>query len=180
MSQAIKNPIGVDVGFKHLAVLSSGKRYKKCSPVFAANQLAANHDLICTEARSPVLAKFDWFFDLLDEACAKHSRVHVYIDRYYPSTRTCSNCFFIREAVPLSVRTWGCNECFTIHDRDVNAAKNILRVGLSLHNQQSLKRDRRPHLLPLLKDAFTPQPHALTSPLATGFSAHRAQLSEEC
>lgn len=53
----------------------------------------------------------------------------VKIDRWYPSSKTCSNCGHIIEQLPLSIRVWTCPECQVHHDRDINAAKNILAVG---------------------------------------------------
>jgi putative transposase len=52
------------------------------------------------------------------------------IDRWYPSTKTCSNCLMERTELPLRVRKWQCPACGAVHDRDVNAAQNIARVGL--------------------------------------------------
>lgn len=55
----------------------------------------------------------------------------VKIDRYFPSTKACYECGH-RETVGLSDRTWQCSGCGAAHDRDVNAAKNILREGLRI------------------------------------------------
>ncbi len=49
------------------------------------------------------------------------------IDRWFPSSKTCSNCL---AEMPLRVREWHCPVCGAIHDRDVNAAQNIASVGL--------------------------------------------------
>ena len=49
--------------------------------------------------------------------------------RYYPSSKTCSKCSHQVKELPLSIRQWECTECRTIHDRDVNAAKNLLRFS---------------------------------------------------
>lgn len=51
----------------------------------------------------------------------------VEIDRYFPSSKTCSKCGFILDELPLSKRKWECPQCKTTHDRDVNAAKVILK-----------------------------------------------------
>jgi putative transposase len=53
----------------------------------------------------------------------------VAIDRFYPSTKTCSACGCVNQEMTLSTRTWSCKECRVVHDRDENAAKNILAVG---------------------------------------------------
>ena len=54
------------------------------------------------------------------------------IDRWYPSSKTCSSCDYIIDKLPLSVRKWKCPKCSCEHDRDVNAAKNIHRQGLTI------------------------------------------------
>lgn len=54
------------------------------------------------------------------------------IDRWYPSSKTCSGCDYIIDKLPLSVRKWQCPKCGENHCRDINAAKNIYRQGLSI------------------------------------------------
>lgn len=53
------------------------------------------------------------------------------IDCFYPSSKRCSECGHVIDVLPLDKRRWKCPECHTNHDRDVNAAKNILAVGLA-------------------------------------------------
>lgn len=53
------------------------------------------------------------------------------INRWYPSSKTCSCCGYKLESLPLSVREWDCPSCNTHHDRDLNASLNILQVGLN-------------------------------------------------
>lgn len=60
-----------------------------------------------------------------------YGRTLVSIDQWFPSSKTCSYCGHKRETLKLSVRNWTCSECGTEHDRDINAAKNIRRQGLS-------------------------------------------------
>ena len=55
----------------------------------------------------------------------------IAVDRFFPSTRLCSGCGSLREKLPLSVRAWMCGTCGRAHDRDVNAAKNLLAAGLA-------------------------------------------------
>ena len=56
------------------------------------------------------------------------------INRWFPSSKTCSECGVIQESMPLNIREWRCASCGTQHDRDINAAKNIKRIGvLQLH-----------------------------------------------
>lgn len=47
--------------------------------------------------------------------------------RYFPSSKTCSECGQVVKKLPLEIRQWQCQECLKIHDRDVNAAKNLLK-----------------------------------------------------
>ncbi|MGD9663160.1 MAG: RNA-guided endonuclease InsQ/TnpB family protein [Porticoccaceae bacterium] len=53
----------------------------------------------------------------------------VAIDQWFPSSKRCSSCGYISESMPLDVREWQCPECGSRHDRDINAAKNILAAG---------------------------------------------------
>jgi putative transposase len=59
-------------------------------------------------------------------------RTYVEIGRFFPSTKRCSGCGFVVERLPLAVRVWECPECKAFHDRDVNAARNILAAGLAV------------------------------------------------
>jgi putative transposase len=64
--------------------------------------------------------------------CHWYGRTYIEIDRWFPSSKRCSNCGHIVEKMPLSVREWQCPECGTHHDRDINASKNILAAGLAV------------------------------------------------
>ena len=72
----------------------------------------------------------------LEYKSAWHGRTFVRIDRWYPSSKLCStpDCEFRNDAMPLDVREWRCPACELTHDRDSNAAKNILAVGLADSN----------------------------------------------
>jgi putative transposase len=61
-----------------------------------------------------------------------YGRTYHKIDRFYPSSKLCSTdgCGYKHADLTLSVREWVCPECETLHDRDINAAKNILNKGL--------------------------------------------------
>jgi len=63
--------------------------------------------------------------------CQRAGRRLIVTGRWYPSTKTCSACGFVLAELPLKVRAWRCPSCRTRHDRDLNAAKNILAAGLA-------------------------------------------------
>jgi putative transposase len=61
--------------------------------------------------------------------CERYGRTLVTIDRWYPSSKTCSACGHLLAELSLSTRRWTCPACLARHDRDINAAKNILAAG---------------------------------------------------
>jgi putative transposase len=77
-------------------------------------------DASWTEMRTMLEYKTQWY-----------GRNLVVIDRWFPSSKLCSNCGTLRNKMPLNVREWTCG-CGTTHDRDVNAAINILAAGLAV------------------------------------------------
>ncbi|MFD9461077.1 RNA-guided endonuclease InsQ/TnpB family protein [Streptomyces sp. NPDC060027] len=68
---------------------------------------------------------------MLEYKCAWYGRELVVIDRWFPSSKLCGACGSVRGELPLNVREWTC-DCGVTHDRDVNAAKNILAAGLAV------------------------------------------------
>ncbi|PHM07719.1 transposase [Nostoc sp. 'Peltigera malacea cyanobiont' DB3992] len=62
-----------------------------------------------------------------------YGRTFVKIDRWFPSSKRCGHCGHIVDKLPLNIREWDCPKCGTHHDRDVNAAKNILAAGLAVN-----------------------------------------------
>jgi putative transposase len=64
--------------------------------------------------------------------CDWYGRTLIKIDRWFPSSKRCGHCGYIVEKLPLNIRAWDCPQCGTHHDRDVNAAKNILAAGLAV------------------------------------------------
>jgi len=61
-----------------------------------------------------------------------YGRVIVTIDKFYPSTKQCNHCGNVNPMITLNDREWQCPACGTIHDRDRNAAVNILKEGLRI------------------------------------------------
>jgi putative transposase len=88
--------------------------------------------------RNPNLAKaisdVSWgmFTNFLAYKLDKKGGKLVEIDRWFPSSKLCSNCYHQVEAMPLDVREWTCPHCGTRHDRDGNAATNIREEGIRL------------------------------------------------
>ena len=69
------------------------------------------------------------FVGILRQVAEKYGCLVHKIDRFYPSSKLCE-CGYKNEGLKLSDREWACPECGKIHDRDVNAARNILRRGI--------------------------------------------------
>ncbi|WP_309738805.1 zinc ribbon domain-containing protein [Chamaesiphon sp. OTE_20_metabat_361] len=65
-------------------------------------------------------------------ALERSGKILVKVDRFFPSSKTCSNCYHRVSSLPLDVRHWTCSSCGTHHDRDVNAAQNLKAEGLRL------------------------------------------------
>jgi putative transposase len=78
-------------------------------------------DAAWADLRSMLEYKADWY-----------GRTVIAIDRFYPSSKTCSACGVIGTSLSLSVREWACAGCGAVHDRDVNAAKVIRAAGLAV------------------------------------------------
>ena len=87
-----------------------------------------NHRL----AESIAEMNFGEFRRMLEYKARWYNRKIVFVDRYYPSSKTCGHCGYKYKNLTLSVREWDCPECGTKHDRDINAAVNILHEGMRL------------------------------------------------
>lgn len=84
-----------------------------------------NHKL----ARSISEQGWGEFSRQLEYKCKWYGREFVKVDRFFPSSKTCSKCGHVVQKMPLNVRSWTCPECDAKHDRDINAAINILAAG---------------------------------------------------
>ena len=67
--------------------------------------------------------------EIVRHPSAWYGRDLVVIDRWYPSSKTCSACGHLLTELSLGTRQWTCPSCGARHDRDINAAKNILAAG---------------------------------------------------
>jgi putative transposase len=82
-------------------------------------------------ARAIADAAWSEFRRMLEYKAGWYGREVIVVDRWFPSSKLCSACGTVAEAMPLDVRSWTCG-CGTTHDRDVNAAKNLLAAGLAV------------------------------------------------
>jgi putative transposase len=87
--------------------------------------MVKNHAL----ARSLSDAGIGMAMRMLEEKGERYGKRIVRVDRFFPSSKMCSNCGHVVSVLPLSTREWDCPSCGAVHDRDENAAKNILAVG---------------------------------------------------
>ena len=71
------------------------------------------------------------FLKIIDFVATKKGKVVSYIDRWYPSSKECSECQYVLDSLPLDIRYWICPNpaCNARHGRDENASKNIKRAG---------------------------------------------------
>ena len=74
---------------------------------------------------------FGEFLQILEWVAKKKGKQVVFIDRWYPSSKTCAECGHVVDKLDISVREWRCPSCGSINGRDENAAKNICAVGAS-------------------------------------------------
>jgi len=93
----------------------------------AVSNMQKNHCL----AKSISDAGWSEFVRHLEYKSLWYGRTLVGIDRWYPSSKRCSDCGYTVPKMPLKVREWVCPECGSIHDRDINAARNVLTAGLA-------------------------------------------------
>lgn len=111
----------------------------------ATARLASENQVVCLEdlnvkgmlrnrrlSKAVADASFSEIARQLEYKCAMRGGAAVRVGRFYPSSKTCSACGHVLEELPLSARHWRCPECSAAHDRDANAAKNILAEGLRI------------------------------------------------
>ena len=110
-----------------------------------SKELADTYDIVCVEninlrnmSRCLKLGKsthdngFGLFRNLLEYKLNDRGKYFVKIDKWYPSSKTCSVCGYKNAGLKLRDRTWVCDSCKTIHKRDYNAAVNIQKEGLRI------------------------------------------------
>lgn len=77
---------------------------------------------------------FGEFRTVLEQKCNEYDTTIFYVDKWYPSSKTCSSCGTINKSLKLSDREWVCTECGTCHNRDFNAALNLEQYFTNQYN----------------------------------------------
>ena len=126
VSRSIVGKNHATIALEDLAVAQMGK---------ARSLAKAIHDASWSELVRQLTYKQDW-----------NGGKTVKIDRFYPSSKTCSACLFVLKELPLSVRDWTCPNCGATHDRDINAAKNIRTAG-ERQGVESAKEPRKRNII---------------------------------
>jgi len=112
-----------------------------------STEIVKNHDIISVEnlnvkgmmknhKLAQAIADVSWskFNAMLEYKSKWNNKEYVKIDRWFPSSKTCSSCGWINQSLELKHREWTCDGCGETHDRDINASKNILKQGLNIIN----------------------------------------------
>ena len=80
---------------------------------------------------------------MLEYKCNWNDKQFVKIDRFFPSSKTCSKCGWIKQDLTLNIREWSCISCGENHDRDFNASQNILKQGLNILSGSGTESDTK-------------------------------------
>ena len=127
-----KARLRVAVAHRRVRDQRADHHHKLALRLIRENQTIAVEDLAVAGLARTRLAKSvhdaGWatFLGLLEAKAAQHDRQVVKVGRWVPTSQTCSACGYRDGPKRLSVRVWACPACGTVHDRDVNAARNIL------------------------------------------------------
>jgi len=155
-------------------------QHKLSTQIIRENQAVYVEDLCVIGLGRTRLAKSvhdaGWasFTGMLEYKAARHGRTFGRVDRFFPSTRRCSACGRINEKMALDVRVWDCL-CGAAHDRDVNAALNVLAAG-QVDNSNDRGAQVRPGLVRAPRGEAVTHPDAACSPPSVeGISVLRAK-----
>jgi putative transposase len=145
-----------------------------------ANELAARFDLVGIEdlnvagmthnrplARALADAGLGQMRTIITTECADRNTPVMVVGRFYASSKTCSACGAVKAKLPLNIRTFDCDHCGMSLDRDVNAAHNIAREAVRLHEHQQHEANVA-GLRPETENA-DPRPHK-TTPAKAGMA----------
>jgi putative transposase len=142
-------------------------QHKLSTAIIRDNQAVYVEDLCVAGLGRTRLAKSvhdaGWasFVGMLEYKAARYGRTFGRADRFLPSTRMCSDCGRINEKIALNVRAWDC-PCGSTHDRDVNAAMNVLAAGRT-ESLNACRARVRPALVPAPREEAGIRPDAACS-----------------
>lgn len=119
-------------------------------------KLIKENDVICIEnlnvkgmtknhklAKAIQKASFGTLVNMLKYKATWHNRQIIEVGRFYPSSKTCHCCSHKMNYMGLEIREWTCPNCYTTHDRDINAAINIKNEGLRILDKQGMERNSK-------------------------------------
>lgn len=136
-----KNKARIKVARQHEKItnIRTDFHHKLSTRIINENQVIVLEDLnVSGMVRNRKLARaisqqgWSQFLTLLKYKTTMYGRELIQVDRFYPSSKTCSSCGTIQSSLPLSIREWTCDACGITHDRDINAAKNLMALGTSV------------------------------------------------
>lgn len=139
-----------------------------------STEIVKNHDIISVEdlavknimknhklAQSMSDVSLGSFYTMLEYKSKWNDKTIIKIDRFFPSSKMCSNCGWINQDLTLNIREWTCPSCGEKHDRDFNASKNILNQGLKILSGSGIESDikqKQVEALPL-GESMKPETH---------------------
>ncbi|MEU8110877.1 transposase [Micromonospora sp. NPDC048947] len=158
----------VKVARAHARVADSRRdwQHKLSTSIIRDNQAVYVEDLCVVGLGRTRLAKsvhdagWSSFTGMLEYKAARYGRRFARVDRFFPSTRMCSDCGRVNEKMTLNVRAWDC-PCGAAHDRDVNAAKNVKAAGQADFNDRGAQ--VRPASVPAPRGEAVTHPDAACS-----------------
>jgi putative transposase len=139
-----------------------------------STEIVKNHDIISVEdlavknimknhklAQAMSDVSLGTFYSMLEYKCGWNDKQFAKIDRFFPSSKMCSECGWINQDLTLNIREWTCPSCGEKHDRDFNASKNILKQGLKILSGSGIESDikqKQVEALPL-GESMKPETH---------------------
>jgi putative transposase len=129
-----RNKARILVAKAHEKVANARKDYlhKLSRRLVNENQVIAVEDLhVKGMMKNHCLAKSigdaGWgaFTTMLKYKAEQAGKGYIEVNRFFPSSKACSNCLHVQSSMPLNIRSWRCDKCGSLHDRDINAAQNI-------------------------------------------------------
>lgn len=136
-----KNKARIKIAKQHEKITNIREdfHHKLSTRIINENQVIVLEDLnvsgmVKNRKLARAISQQGWFqfLTFLKYKATTYGRELIQVDRFYPSSKTCSSCGTIQSSLPLNIREWTCPDCGTTHDRDINAAKNLMALGISV------------------------------------------------